>query len=177
MSEEQIYTYWVITSDENPETGWHSIHDIRDTIKYIPPEHHVEKWQLAKPFEGGKLNEIVSREEVCPCCFYYDKPGYIWNANHWMRCPACNRTEVEKKTGLVTDSISVEAWKEAYIEAYDKKECACPFCGEQGSIEEEDEDFQDGAFYVHMHCGRCKTRWMDRYVHDSIVVKDKDNAS
>ena len=39
--------------------------------------------------ERAKAEAETNRPE-CPCCMAYNRPGMIYNAGQWLRCPMCN---------------------------------------------------------------------------------------
>ncbi len=89
-----LFPKFIIVKTVDPDAP-HIMRDFPHEIKDVGEDERLEKWWYAHAFTGdpGKRKPII-REPLCPCCFYYGKRGYIWNAGHWMHCPACSRVNV-----------------------------------------------------------------------------------
>ena len=58
----------------------------------------AEREFMASGGDEAKARAETDRPE-CPCCVAYDRPGMIWNAGAWMRCPMCNPAALTKARG------------------------------------------------------------------------------
>jgi hypothetical protein len=62
------------------------------TNAYNAAINAIRDAEIQHVHDGGA--EAQARAETdkpeCPCCVGYGKPGNIWNAGAWMKCPMCN---------------------------------------------------------------------------------------
>ena len=63
---------------------------VEDGITTSEDEAIKAKWRT---MSGGSCYMDALRSfagQKCECCQHYDRPGNIYNAGAWMRCPMCN---------------------------------------------------------------------------------------
>ncbi len=59
-------------------------------------EFHNAKADAERQFveDGSEQAKAEAERPECPCCMAYNRPGMIYNAGQWMRCPMCNAEHV-----------------------------------------------------------------------------------